>query len=175
MRPVCNIAPTDRIRCCCCPLCPLPNAGLSLPLPLGESPVANIAFRLNREVNQRGEVMAFFFHDMRFPLTDMRQVALLFQYSNRPLRNEKSHFEWWRSPHVVFGHCPGFDGLRSTGQLSFKPRRKRGLFETVLPVPDRSHIKKLPLPLGLNSLWRRRWLAHRWRPPIAKSGIPTPP
>src|SRR4051812_26950314 len=42
-----------------------------------------------------------------------------------PLRNEKSHFEWRRSPHVVFGPCPGLDGLRSMRQLSSRSRRKR--------------------------------------------------
>ena len=48
-----------------------------------------------------------------------------------PLRNEKSHFEWRRSPHVVFGHCPGLGWLRSIRQLSFNSRQKRAVFENI--------------------------------------------
>jgi hypothetical protein len=41
-----------------------------------------------------------------------------------------ARFEWSRAPHVVFGHCPGLDWLRSTRPSSREPEPNANSFLT---------------------------------------------
>lgn len=63
-RLVSNNAPTDPMRCCRCALRPLPHGGLILARWLGELAVAGVALCLDREIEQRRQILRFVFHVM---------------------------------------------------------------------------------------------------------------
>jgi len=66
-----------------------------------------------------------------YPFHDSRPKKR--QSCRKSTAERKFHFAWRRSPHVVFGHCPGLDWLRSTRQLSSKSPAKAKLnFEPLI-------------------------------------------
>ncbi len=95
-----------------------------------EQPLAlKIVSRSDQRPGVRGATVSFirFIPDSTVPRFSDLTVPESKQAAATPLRNENFDFEWWRSPHVAFGHCPGLDWLRSTRQRSFKSAAKASL------------------------------------------------